>query len=166
MGFALDPLPARILSSRARALAAISAALFLARLREAWKSPFAYIQSLERANQCLDGILAARPDAIMAGSDEVAMWFTGALQDRGISVPKDCAIASMTYIQTCRGFRPAITTIDSQYEEVAMKAITMLLNDIKAGVDHSPAKQDLLFKPKLIVGQSCGANPAKDMAEN
>jgi DNA-binding LacI/PurR family transcriptional regulator len=43
-----------------------------------------------------------------------------------------------------------------EYEDVALKAINLLLSDIETGKDHRPAKQNILIKPKLIVGQSCG----------
>lgn len=116
-----------------------------------------YIQSLEAANECLDPILETRPDAIIASSDEVAIWFIQALHDRGIRVPEDCGVASLTYMQACRGFRPTITTATMEYEQMALKAVEFLLKGLKAGPEHPMEKESFCFSPKLIVGQSCGS---------
>jgi DNA-binding LacI/PurR family transcriptional regulator len=123
-----------------------------------YKGTLLYIQSLEAANSCLDGILRARPDAIIAGSDEVAIWFIHALNKRGIRVPEDCSIVSMEYMQACRGFMPVLTTAYIDYDEVARKAIDILFNNIKTYAEHRADKQNIVIKPKLFIGQSCSKN--------
>lgn len=97
---------------------------------------------------------SARPTAIFATSDEVAVGALGALHDLGIRVPQEMAITSIDDVDLARMVRPALTTVHVPKESFAAYALRILETHHRYP-DSDPAS--VVLPIKLIVRESCGA---------
>ncbi len=95
-----------------------------------------------------------RPSALFATSDEVAIGALAALQDLGLHVPDDVALASIDDISLASMVRPALTTVRVPVESFATYALRML-ETYEQYPDSEPAS--VLLDTKLIIRDSCGA---------
>lgn len=71
----------------------------------------------------------AKPTAIQAGSDEIAMGALAALRDRGMRVPEDVAIVGFGDIEMGAYLRPALTTLSSHPADAAARLRELLRED-------------------------------------
>src|SRR6185295_17701321 len=55
--------------------------------------------------------LAERPDAVFAANDMTAIGLHGALQEAGLQLPRDLALAGFDDIPISRYLTPALTTV-------------------------------------------------------
>jgi len=101
--------------------------------------------------------MSARPDAIFAYNDLAALGFQRAVLDRGIKVPDEIAIIGFDNIKRGVVCPVPLTTIDQCPEEIAAKAINIVMNKINR-IDTS---NRIILKPKLIVRDSCGSKAWK-----
>lgn len=94
-----------------------------------------------------------RPTALLAINDMVALGAIRAINDFGLSVPKDIAIVSCDQFYFNEYTTPRLTSLDQQNDYLGRLAIINLINAIK-GVDENI---DISHNPQLIVRESCGA---------
>ncbi len=89
----------------------------------------------------------ARPDAVFAANDMMALGCLFALTQGGMRVPGDIAIAGFDDIPLSRYVHPALTTMRVEIAELGARALRRLLDQgAPAGL---PAQQ--LLEPRLVV---------------
>ncbi|HEX3760060.1 MAG TPA: LacI family DNA-binding transcriptional regulator [Kofleriaceae bacterium] len=98
---------------------------------------------------------AARPDAVFAGNDAMAIGCLAALDALGVAVPDDVAVAGFDGIPLGGFVRPTLTTMRVPIVELGGGAVHQLAGLI-AQPDTKPAAVTL--QPELVVRDSCGAN--------
>lgn len=96
---------------------------------------------------------SVRPTAIFVPSDDYAVHFYTALEQRGLQAGRDVSVISCNNeISITRGLKPALTTVDVGAKRIGSKAVEMLLWRMRNTLDDSV--QTLLFDTKLEVGES------------
>lgn len=112
-----------------------------------------------------DGFLAARalldsparPDAIFATNDEMAIGAIQAGRELGLRVPEDVAVMGFDDVEINRVFSTDLTTIRQPTEEIGRHAITMLA----AMIDRMPSQPEQHWiDAELILRGSCGCPAA------
>lgn len=116
-----------------------------------------------RAGQLL-AALSARPSAVFAANDMMALGCLGALRDAGLTVPQDIALAGFDDVPIVRYVQPALTTVRVPIVELGTLALKAL-----AGAIESPDKPVAPYRTlqvKVVVRQSCLASSqiADDLA--
>lgn len=96
---------------------------------------------------------AARPDAVFAANDMMALGCLFALAQAGIRVPDDIALAGFDDIPLARYVHPGLTTMRVNIAEVGARAVRMLLAQL--GKEPGPAPANEVMAPDLIVRDSC-----------
>ena len=99
--------------------------------------------------------LEEKPTAIFAANDIMALGAVYAIQEAGLQIPADIAIVGYDDRDFSAWIRPALTTIGMPSYEMGQAAARLLLKQF-SGEELEDATQ---IPGKLIVRQSCGANP-------
>lgn len=94
----------------------------------------------------------ARPDAIFAITDLLAIWAIEALQERGMRVPQDIAVVGYDDIEAARLVTPPLTTVHQPIGGLTRAATEMLL-DMLAG---RPVATQVVLPTELMLRRSCG----------
>lgn len=102
--------------------------------------------------------LDQRPTAIFAANDIMALGAIYAIQEAGLQIPKDIAMVGYDDRDFAAWIRPALTTIRMPSYEMGQAAARLLLKQF-SGEELEDATQ---IPGKLIIRQSCGANPMRD----
>jgi LacI family transcriptional regulator len=112
--------------------------------------------------------MAERPDAIFAANDMMALGCVFALNEGGVAVPGDIAIAGFDDIPIARCVSPPLTTVRVRIAELGELALERLLLGIAEEGRDKVSTQTL--GTEVIVRSSCGrklapliANPAISM---
>jgi DNA-binding LacI/PurR family transcriptional regulator len=114
-------------------------------------SPLVTPEHLKRyVDECLQ---PKQIDAVIAANDRVAMMTINALQDTGLDVPEDVAVCGYDNVAMPDVYRPALTTIDQNTEQVAKAAVDMLISLIEEK-DIPQEQRHVLIQPKLVVRDS------------
>jgi DNA-binding LacI/PurR family transcriptional regulator len=101
----------------------------------------------------------ARPTALFAGNDTIAIGAMMALREAGLSIPADFAVVGFDDIPTAPFTHPPLTTIRTHAAEqgkLAGRAVITLLDGKEIG-----SQQDVL-PLELIIRASCGANATRN----
>lgn len=77
---------------------------------------------------------ANRPDAIVAGNDNMAVGAYRAIYEFGLRIPKDIAVASFNDISVAQFLNPPLSTVRLPSEEIGESAVDMLLERIAGRV--------------------------------
>lgn len=124
-----------------------------------WNDKFiirvAQITRYEHALEFIDKVLLLKPDALIVGSDEAAMWCCRVLNEKGFAIPDDISILSTSKWPVGEAFKPAITAIDYDYETIAKKAVDIIMENSKAGDERKIRQYKELIPGQLIVMESC-----------
>lgn len=96
--------------------------------------------------------LDARPDAVFAANDMMALGCLYAFVQAGLEVPGDIALAGFDDIPLARFVHPSLTTMRVSIAELGAKALKRLLAQIEAG-EATEAERHVLM-PELVVRQS------------
>ncbi len=91
-------------------------------------------------------------DAVFAASDLIAMGVIHALQDRGLSVPRDVAVVGFDDIASAADFNPPLTTV----RQDTRLAGELLVENLIRLIDGQTVEPTLIA-PELVVRASCGA---------
>jgi LacI family transcriptional regulator len=119
---------------------------------EAWMIPGDFGEaSGHRAGQLLVES-SHRPDAVFAANDMMALGCLFALNQSGVRVPDEIALAGFDDIPLARYVHPALTTMRVDIPELGARAMRMLLDDVAA-----PLTTPLPLPTELIVRASTGA---------
>lgn len=96
-----------------------------------------------------------RPTAILYASDWLAMWGIDTVHNAGLRVPEDISVVGYDNIPSAAHFRPALTTIHADVDELASTAASMLLDLIEGR-----QTQNADTSAQLVVRESTGPAPA------
>lgn len=88
------------------------------------------------------------PDAIFTTCDDIGYYAVQSLQERGLRVPEDVALASVDDLPIARRSQPQLTTVRQPVEQLAERAVALLLDAINGEVAHGG--QHLLLPTTLI----------------
>lgn len=98
-------------------------------------------------------LLAARPDAVFAASDLLAMGGWRAIREAGLDVPRDVALVGFDDLMPNAG-RPRLTTIRQPVVRSGIEAVNVLLDVIANGT--VPPRR-VILDTQLVIRESCGA---------
>jgi LacI family transcriptional regulator len=100
-------------------------------------------------------LLAGRglPDAVMCGSDTIAVGLLAVLRDAGVAVPGDLLVASYDDSPMGRITSPRLTSVRQPVDVMAREAVRLL--DDGPNEQRPPRKS--IFTPSLVVRESTGA---------
>lgn len=99
--------------------------------------------------------MAERPAAVFAGNDMMAIGCLCALNDAGLRVPQDIALAGFDDIPIARYVTPPLTTVRVRVAELGGLALDRLASAIENPGRSAP--QHRTFRAELVVRQSCGS---------
>ncbi len=102
--------------------------------------------------------LPEQPTAIFAGNDLMALGAIYAIQDAGLNVPKDIAVVGYDDRDFASFSNPTITTICPPSFEMGQLAAQAIVNRLENQIE---VKDPIRVQGKLIVRESCGAEPGK-----
>ncbi|WP_086156770.1 LacI family DNA-binding transcriptional regulator [Rhizobium sp. Kim5] len=102
--------------------------------------------------------LAARPTAVIATSDDMAISFMSRIQRAGLSVPDDLSIVSFDGSPVCEFCSPPLSTIEQPVEEMGRAAVELLLNAL--GQTQNAVAMRTVIRSKLILRESIAAPKA------
>ncbi|OZG60978.1 Periplasmic binding protein-like domain-containing protein [Bifidobacterium lemurum] len=72
-------------------------------------------------------------DGAFCMTDSIALGFIRGLADRGVNVPQDAAVIGFDGINECDYYIPSLSTIATDMEDLARKAVGLLLDRIDGG---------------------------------
>lgn len=102
-----------------------------------------------------------RPTAVFVAGDEMALGAINAFADAGLDVPGDIAVVGFDDIEAAGLVRPALTTVAQDPIALGAAAVGALLR-LVGDRDQASVTSPVLVPTKLIVRQSCGAQPVSD----
>jgi DNA-binding LacI/PurR family transcriptional regulator len=91
-------------------------------------------------------------NAVFAGDDGTAIGALAALNQAGLKVPQDVALAGFDDIPPSRYLNPPLTTVRAPTEQVGHEAVKQLVKRIRTG----QADAEVLLPTELVIRQSCG----------
>ncbi len=98
-------------------------------------------------------------DAIVAGSDYMALGVIRAVEARGLRVPEDIAVVGFDNVDDSQANIPSVTTVSQSFYELGRQGIEMLLALMEG--QALPARSTMAAQ--LVVRESCGCT-AKSIA--
>jgi LacI family transcriptional regulator len=87
--------------------------------------------------------LDSPPDAFFACNDYMAIGAMAALQEQGVHIPGDIAIAGFDDIPSARYFSPSLTTVRVPAYDLGRQAAQRLIQMVRAGKPASPCHRTL-----------------------
>ncbi|SMO41153.1 LacI family DNA-binding transcriptional regulator [Fodinibius sediminis] len=93
------------------------------------------------------------PDAVFASNDVCAVSCMALLQEHGIEIPRDIAIAGFNNDPISRFVKPKITTVDYDGERVGEVVAQNLINHLE-GDDHISITNTIVLNSDLIIRDS------------
>jgi LacI family transcriptional regulator len=101
----------------------------------------------------MEQLLPARPDAVFAASDQMAMGAMRFVRDSGLRVPEDIAFVGFDDLPQSSLADPALTTVHQPITQFGIKAVEVLIDLIEHGT--KPA-QRVIMNTELVIRDSCG----------
>lgn len=96
----------------------------------------------------------ARPTAVFAANDQIALAVYRAARELGLHVPDDLALVGFGDIDLVAHLDVPLTTVELPTYEIGAQAMKMLLRRI----NHNPENwQRMILPTELVIRQSCGA---------
>jgi len=99
--------------------------------------------------------LADRPSALFVANNLMTIGAVAAIQERGLAVPDDVAIASFDDFAWADVFRPTLTCIAQPTYELGRAAADLLLRRIGAPATEPP--EHVVLPGRLVIRESSGA---------
>ncbi|HEX2222760.1 MAG TPA: LacI family DNA-binding transcriptional regulator [Thermoanaerobaculia bacterium] len=114
--------------------------------------------------------LDPRPTAVFAANDAMAIGLLSALQEAGVRVPADIAVAGFDDIPIARFLTPALTTVRVGIAELGARALERLLAAVENPEDDANGppggeRRHEVLPVHLVVRGSCGAQAQPPAAE-
>ncbi|MGJ4846278.1 LacI family DNA-binding transcriptional regulator [Leifsonia sp. Le1] len=96
--------------------------------------------------------IVRNPDitAVFVANDQMALGVVKALSEYGVRVPEDVSVVGFDDVPEARYYRPALTTVRLDFEEVGRLAVDRILHLMRGG--HADALPRVL--PELVVRRS------------
>jgi LacI family transcriptional regulator len=96
------------------------------------------------------------PTAIFAANDATAIGAMSALQEAGIQMPKEMAVAGFDDIPIAAYIAPSLTTVSCSISELGALAVNRLLHAVREKNNH--VKQQSMLPIRLALRDSCGCH--------
>ncbi len=96
-------------------------------------------------------LLPAKPDAIFAASDQMALGAMRAIREEGLEVPRDISIIGYDDFPMASPARPALTTLRQPIMQFGFEALKMLISLVEDGLE--PCRQ-VILKSEFIIRDS------------
>ena len=106
-----------------------------------------------RSGYDLGRALRGRYTALVCCSDYTALGVCRGLIESGVRVPDDMAVTGFGNSEVSAYVRPSLTTLSIPFEDMAARTVQGILRQIHG----HPGPRRSVFKPHLIVRESCGA---------
>ncbi len=106
-----------------------------------------------RSGYNLGRALRGRYTALVCCSDYTALGVCRGLIESGVRVPDDMAVTGFGNSEVSAYVRPSLTTLSIPFEDMAARTVQGILRQIHG----HPGPRRSVFKPHLIVRESCGA---------
>lgn len=90
------------------------------------------------------------PDAIFVSGDEKALGVLKALNEKGIAIPKAIQVVGFDNIPISEFTVPSLTTVEQNANDLAAKAIEILIGRINEETHDKGELKKIIFDPKLI----------------
>jgi LacI family transcriptional regulator, galactose operon repressor len=100
-------------------------------------------------------LLPAKPDAVFAASDLMALGAMRAVREAGLRIPDDVAFVGFDDLPLAVLPEPQLTTVRQPIYQFGFKAVEILIDLIENGIE--PARR-ILLDTELIIRGSCGAS--------
>ena len=115
------------------------------------------VHSMDNGYQCTLDLLEQNPhlDGIMAAVDAQGIGALRALKDKGIKVPDQIRVISLTGHIIGNMLETSITSMEMPAREMGMKAAQMTIEEIESPSDQKPSPQHLVFSSSLVERESC-----------
>lgn len=110
---------------------------------------------IDAVGTLLDG-RRARPDAVVAANDYMALYAMAELIRRGIDVPGEMVVAGFDDIVDAGNAVPSLTTVRQPLAEMGRAAVRRMLAMLRG--DPAPPLEILPSRP--VIRRSCGCHPA------
>jgi DNA-binding LacI/PurR family transcriptional regulator len=98
--------------------------------------------------------LTPKPDALFLYSDVMALGFEHALLEQGIKIPNDVALVGFDDVMLAEYAAVPLTTIHQPTDKIGKTAVDI----IQKRINKDDVGNRTIFKPSLIVRESCGAS--------
>ena len=96
------------------------------------------------------------PQAVVCANDYMAVALMRVLRDKGIRVPEDVIVTGFDNVPDLGIDVPSLTTIQPDYPEMVVQAMTLLDRKIKAGAGAQAEPQTRIsLDGQLVLGESC-----------
>jgi diguanylate cyclase (GGDEF)-like protein len=105
-----------------------------------------------RGVEAIWGRPGAKPDALAASTDYIAISAMEELARRGISVPRTVAVTGFDDIEDCVNTQPTVTTVRQPYDAIGEAAIDLVLKAVQ-GNGH---EETVTLPTRMLVRASCG----------
>lgn len=96
----------------------------------------------------------ARPSALVAGNDTIAIGAMAAAREAGLDIPADLAVVGHDDIPFARYVHPPLTTVRVPARAMGRRSGEVVI-DLMQG--RTPDSRDTMFPSEMIVRESCGA---------
>lgn len=99
-------------------------------------------------------LLAAKPDAIFAASDLMAIGAMRATREAGLKIPEEVAFVGFDDLPLAMLPDPQLTTVRQPVYQFGFKAVEILIDLIENGIQPN---RRIIMDTELIIRESCGA---------
>jgi LacI family transcriptional regulator len=99
-------------------------------------------------------LLPAKPDAVFAASDMMAIGAIRAVREVGLGVPDDVAFVGFDDLPRAALTDPPLTTVRQQVQQFGISAVGILTDLIENGI--TPPRR-VIMVTELVIRESCGA---------
>jgi len=107
---------------------------------------------------------AARPQAVFAANDMMAVGCLTAFKEAGVRVPQDIALAGFDDIPIARYVTPALSTVRVRIADFGRLALGRLADSIEHPEQESPSAATLGFE--IVARDTCGGNKPEETSKS
>jgi LacI family transcriptional regulator len=103
-------------------------------------------------------LLPAKPEAVFAASDLMAIGAMRAVREAGLSIPDDVAFVGFDDVSIATYADPQLTTIRQPIARLGFNAVEILIDLIENGIEPD---RRIIMDTELVIRDSCGASRRK-----
>ena len=103
-------------------------------------------------------LLSAKPDAVFAASDVMALGAMRAVRESGLRIPDDVAFVGFDDLPIATLSDVQLTTVRQPVAQFGAKAVDTLIDLVENGIDPP---RHIIMETELVIRESCGAPNGK-----
>ncbi len=100
-------------------------------------------------------MLSAKPEAVFAASDVMAMGAMRSIRENGLRIPNDIALVGFDDLPQAALSDVPLTTVRQHVVQFGAKAFEILIDLIENGIDPP---RHIILETELVIRESCGAS--------